>query len=69
MATSQAMGRPKIEGLVSLNLRLLQADLDALDAWVIEEREARHGPGFNRTDLIREIIGKGIRAHAVKRTK
>ena len=29
--TEARLGRPKIEGLVALNLRLLEADLDALD--------------------------------------
>ena len=57
------MGRPKIEGLVSINLRLLQTDLDALDRIVETERARRHDPGFTRTDLIREVLGAHARKH------
>jgi len=64
MAASTAVGRPKIEGLVGLNLRLLEADLAALDRIVEAERERRHDPGFNRTDLIREVLGAYVRKHA-----
>jgi len=62
-----AVGRPKIEGLVSLNLRLLEADLVALDRIVEAERERRHDPGFNRTDLIREVLGAYVRKTEAKK--
>lgn len=62
-ATEARVGRPKIEGLTALNLRLLQSDLDALDRIVEAEREKRHDPGFNRTDLIREVLGAYARKH------
>lgn len=60
------MGRPKIEGLVSLNLRVVKEQLDALDAIVVTERTHRNDPGLNRTDLIREAIGDYIARHAKK---
>lgn len=63
MGASLAVGRPKIEGLASINLRLLQADLDALDRIVEAERAKRHDPGFTRTDLIREVLGTYARKH------
>jgi hypothetical protein len=54
------MGRPKIEGLVSLNLRVLQEQLDALDVIVASERSRRGDPAFNRTDAIREAVAEWI---------
>ena len=60
MATSHAMGRPKIEGLVSLNVRLLQEQLAALDATVTSERSKRGDPGFNRTAALREAVAEYI---------
>lgn len=63
MSTSMAMGRPRIEGLTSINLRLLERDLAALDRIVEVERAKRHDPGFTRTDLIREVLGTHARKH------
>lgn len=63
MAASVVMGRPKIEGLVGLNLRLLESDLAALDRIVEAERVKRHDPGFTRTDLMREVLGAYARKH------
>ena len=60
------MGRPKIEGLTSINLRLLEHDLSALDRIVEAERTKRHDPGFTRTDLIREVLGAYARKHDPK---
>ena len=65
--TEARLGRPKIEGLVALNLRLLEADLDALDRIVESEREKRHDPGFTRTDLIREVLNTYARKHDPQR--
>ena len=65
MAASTAMGRPKIEGLVSLNLRVLQEQLDALDVLVTSERTKRNDPGFNRTDALREAVAE----YVARRTK
>jgi len=66
-AAETRVGRPKIEGLAAINLRLLQADLDALDRIVESEREKRHDPGFTRTDLIREVLGVYARKHDPQR--
>lgn len=63
MAASVAMGRPKIEGLVGLNLRLPAEDLAALDRVVETERVKRHNPAFTRTDLMREVLGNYARKH------
>lgn len=67
MRASATVGRPKIEGLVSVNLRLLEADLAALDRIVEAEREKRHDPGFTRTDLIRELVGAYVRKNEAKK--
>jgi hypothetical protein len=66
MAASAPVGRPKIEGLVSLNLRILQEQLDALDALVDQLRAERRDPALNRTDLIREAIADYLAARASK---
>lgn len=66
MAPSAAVGRPKIEGLSTFNLRILQEQRDALERIVIAERKARSHPSLTVTDLIREYIGKGIEAHDAK---
>lgn len=66
MGASVAMGRPKIEGLVSLNLRIVQQQLDALDALVETQRTERNDPALNRTDLIREAIAEYVERHATK---
>lgn len=63
MAALTTMGRPKIAGLVGLNLRLLETDLAALDRIVEAERTKRHDPGFTRTDLMREVLGAYARKH------
>lgn len=63
--TETRVGRPKIQGLVSLNLRILASDLSLLDEAVEEERAARADPGFTRTDMIRELIHEAM----VKRSK
>lgn len=57
------MGRPKIEGLASVNLRLPLADLAALDRVVEAERAARHNPALTRMDILREALGGYSRAH------
>ena len=67
MPASAPMGRPKIEGLVSLNLRIVQQQLDGLDKLVDEQREARGDPALNRTDLIREAIAEYLAARTKKR--
>lgn len=69
MAASPAIGRPKIEGLVPINLRILGEQIEALDLVVIAERGARRDPGFNRTDAIREAVREYIDARAVKGRK
>lgn len=56
------MGRPRIEGLAGVNLRLSAADLAALDRVVAAERTRRHNPALTRTDLIREVLGAYARA-------
>lgn len=66
MAASPAMGRPKIEGLTALNLRIVQEQLDALDALVVQERAARKDPALNRTDLIREAVTEYLERHGAK---
>ena len=63
MTTSLAMGRPKIDGLVGLNLRLLKEHLDALDRILSAERVKRSDPGLNRTDLLREAVAAFVRKH------
>lgn len=63
------MGRPKIEGLVALNLRVVQDRLDTLDALVVRERGARRDPALNRTDLLREALDEYIDRHAAKPTR
>lgn len=59
-------GRPKIEGLTPFNLRVQQAQVDALDALVVAERVARNAPKLSRTDLIREFIAKGLAENAAQ---
>mgnify|MGYP003526619752 CR=1 FL=1 len=56
MATSPAVGRPKIEGLKSLNVRLLDAQITALDSVVAAEQSRRNDPGFNRTDALHAAL-------------
>ena len=56
MTTSVAMGRPKIEGLVPFNLRILREQKEALDRIGEAEREKRGDPGLTVTDLIREAL-------------
>ena len=67
MTTSVAMGRPKIEGLESFNLRILKTQREALERIVAEERVARSHPSLTTTDLIREFITKGVAAHDAKK--
>ena len=67
MAASATMGRPKVEGLVALNLRVVQHQLDALDAIVVEQRESRGDPALNRTDLIREALAEYIAVRTPKK--
>lgn len=67
MATSAVMGRPKIEGLESFNLRILKAQREALECAVAEERETRSQPSLTVTDLIREYIAKGLAARGAKK--
>lgn len=67
MATSAIMGRPKIEGLESFNLRILKTQREALERAVVEEREARSQPSLTVTDLIRELIAKGLAARDAKK--
>lgn len=62
MTASATVGRPKIEGLVSINLRIPTADLDALDRIVSRERVERYDPGLTRTDLLREIVARYVRS-------
>lgn len=71
MATSPAVGRPKIEGLKSLNVRLLDAQITALDSVVAAEQSRRNDPGFNRTDALREAVAEWIaaRSQASKRAR
>lgn len=67
MAALTTMGRPKIEGLAGVNLRLPAADLAALDRVVAVERERRHNPALTRTDLMREVLGAYAREHDPQR--
>ena len=60
------MGRPKIEGLSTFNLRILQGQRDELERIVIEERAAQPQPALTVTDLIRKYIARGIAAHDAK---
>ena len=64
MALSSPVGRPKIEGLKSLNVRLLDAQIAALDGVVAAEQSRRSDPGFNRTDALREAVAEWIAARA-----
>lgn len=66
MTTSAPMGRPKIEGLKSLNVRLLGEQIDALDAVVTAEQKRRGDPGFNRTDALREAVTAYVAARVAK---
>jgi hypothetical protein len=66
MTASPAMGRPKIEGLKSLNVRLLGEQIAALDAVVAAEQKRRGDPGFNRTDALREAVAAYVAARAAK---
>lgn len=50
------IGRPKIEGLERFSLRLVRAQLDALDRVVTEESSCRGDPGLTRTDIVREAL-------------
>lgn len=69
MASSAAVGRPKIEGLSTFNLRILQEQRDALERIVVQERKDRAQPSLTVTDLIREYIARGVAAHDAKRAK
>lgn len=62
MTTSATVGRPKIEGLASVNLRIPSADLAALDKIVARERFERLDPGLTRTDLLRELVAHYVRS-------
>lgn len=66
MTSSAVMGRPKIDGLTPLNLRIVKDQLDALDRIVAAERAKRGDPALNRTDIIREAIAAFIRKHDPK---
>lgn len=66
MTTSVAMGRPKIEGLVPFNLRILREQKEALDRICEAEREKRVDPGLTVTDLIREALAAYVRKHDPK---
>lgn len=66
MTPSAAVGRPKIEGLKSLNVRLLEPRIEALDRVVTALQAKRGDPGFNRTDAIREAVDAFIEANDPK---
>jgi len=66
VTTSVAMGRPKIEGLVPFNLRILREQKEALDRICEAERAKRGDPGLTVTDLIREALGAYVRKHDPK---
>jgi hypothetical protein len=55
--------RPKNQDLTGINLRLVKAQLEALDKIVAAERDRRGDPTLNRTDLIREAIAELIRRY------
>ena len=55
------MPRPKIEGLVTFNLRILQSQLEAIDRIVTTEAETRGDPGITRTAIIREAVAAYVR--------
>lgn len=61
---STTIGRPKIEGLVPFNLRLLAEDRAALVGICAAEKEKRGDPGLTVTDLIREVIRGYVRGYA-----
>ena len=58
VATSVTMGRPKIDGLVSFNLRLMGDQKAALDDLCQRERVRRGDPGLTVTDLMREAFAE-----------
>lgn len=62
MSTSRPVGRPKIEGLTSLNARILGTQLAALDTVVAAEQKRRNDPGFTRTSALREAVAAYIDA-------
>lgn len=66
MTTSATMGRPKIEGLESFNLRILKEQREALERIVAEQRVARSHPSLTVTDLIREALAVYVRKHDPK---
>ena len=48
-------------GPVQINLRVSEAKVDALDAWV-EEINARRGwPKITRTDVLRKLLDWGLK--------
>jgi hypothetical protein len=67
MTASTSAGRPKIDGLVSVNLRILQEQRDALDVLVAKLRAERRDPSLNRTDLIREAITEHLATHGPRK--
>ena len=63
MAASTPVGRPKIEGLVTFNLRFQETTRDALDRIVAERREATGNPALTVTDVIREVLAAYAKEH------
>lgn len=61
------MGRRKIDGLVSFNLRLMGSQKAALEALCEEERARRGDPGLTVTDLMREAFAEFLAKHAKRR--
>lgn len=64
VATSPAMGRPKIEGLVKFNLQLMADQKAALEKLVESERVRRGDPGLTLTDVMREALAEYLARHA-----
>lgn len=67
MATSVAMGRPKIAGLVKFNLQILAEQKAALERHVESERTRRGDPGLTLTDVMREAFAEYLAKHAKRR--
>ncbi len=63
MAASPPVGRPKIEGLVTFNLRFQATTRDALERIVTERREATGNPALTVTDVIREALAAYAKKH------
>lgn len=68
-ASPATMGRPKIEGLVPFNLRILKDQRDALVRICESERARRGDPGLTVTDLVREALAAFVRDHSAKARK